>query len=140
MIQLVEEEREVVLLDFITHKQRAKLRELVTNERLGEEISHIAVRADVKDTKQAVADVVSDVVPSCLQSLGVAVNTWVIGGEHCTFVVTKNWRRQLRANLLQIIEVAFLLLINCDNSSNVRNDKSDLDQQSSKPETFISSE
>ena len=103
MIQLVEEEREVVLLDFITHKQRAKLRELVTNERLGEEISHIAVRSDVKDTKQAVADVVSDVVPTCLQSLGVAVNTWVVGGEHCTFVVTKNWRRQLRANLLQII-------------------------------------
>ena len=93
MIQLVEEEREVVLLDFITHKQRAKLRELVTNERFGEEISHIAVRADVKDTKQAVADVVSDVVPSCLQSLGVAVNTWVVGCEHCTFVVTKNWRR-----------------------------------------------
>ena len=58
MIQLVEEEREVVLLDFIAHKQRAKLRELVTNERLGEEISHIAVRADVEDTKQAVADVV----------------------------------------------------------------------------------
>ena len=51
MIQLVEEEREVVLLDFITHKQRAKLRELVTNERLGEEISHIAVRANVKDNE-----------------------------------------------------------------------------------------
>ena len=95
MIQLVEEEREVVLLDFITHKQRAKLRELVTNERLGEEISHIAVRADVEDTKQAVADVVSDVVPSCLQSFGIAINTWVVGGENCALVVTKNRRRQL---------------------------------------------
>ena len=62
MIQLVEEEREVVLLDFITHKQRAKLRELVTNERLGEEISHIAVRANVKDTEHAVANVVPDPV------------------------------------------------------------------------------
>ena len=39
MIQLVEEEREVVLLDFITHKQRAKLRELVTNERRENHIS-----------------------------------------------------------------------------------------------------
>ena len=84
MIQLVEEEREVVLLDFITHKQRAKLRELVTNERLGEEISHIAVRANVKDTEHAVTNVVPDVVPSCLQSFGVAINTWVVGA------VTKN--------------------------------------------------
>ena len=31
MIQLVEEEREVVLLDFIAHKERAKLHELFTN-------------------------------------------------------------------------------------------------------------
>ncbi len=100
MIQLVEEEIEVVLLDFITHKQRAKLRELVTNERLGEEISHIAVRANVEDTEHAVANVVPDVVPSCLQSFGVAINTWVVGGENCAFVVTKNRRRQLRTNLL----------------------------------------
>ena len=34
MIHLVEEEREVVLLDFIAHKERAKLRELFTYRRI----------------------------------------------------------------------------------------------------------
>ena len=128
MIHLVEEKREVVLLDFIAHKQRAKLRELFTNKRLGEEVSHVDVCANVKDTEQAVLNVMPDVVPPCFQSLSVAVSTWVVGGENCALVVTKNRRRQLRTNLLQIIEVAFLFLINCDDSSNMRNDKSDLDQ------------
>ena len=93
MIHLVEKKREVVLLDFIAHKQRAKLRELFTNKRFGEEVSHIAVRANVKDTEHAVTNVISDDVPSCLQCFGVAINTWVVGGENCALDVTKNRRR-----------------------------------------------
>ena len=66
----------------VSHQEVAEVRELLAVERLGKEVGHVEVRADVKDTEETVTHVITDVVPARLESLGVELGRRVVGREN----------------------------------------------------------
>ena len=53
----------------VSHQEVAEVRELLAVERLGKEVGHVEVRADVKDTEETVTHVITDVVPARLEQV-----------------------------------------------------------------------
>ena len=63
------------------------MRELLAGETLGEKVGHVLIRADVKHTKNAVFDEVTQSIPTGRQGLRVEVDRRVVGSENCALVV-----------------------------------------------------
>ena len=64
-----EGEEEGILFDGIAHEDVSELRELVASETLGEKISNVLIRADMKHTKNAIFDEITQSIPTGRQCL-----------------------------------------------------------------------
>ena len=126
----------------VTHQKIAKVRKLVANERLGEEICNVEVRANVKDFEQSVTDIVSNVEPTSLQCLVVQIRRRVVRCENSALVVTQNRGGQCRTDLLQARHCVILPFFDCillNETLHRRDDKTDFQQQSSQPYALVRS-
>ena len=87
-------EKGVITADVATHEEVTESRELFAGERFGEEICSIQVGSNMEHPQQPVSNVVTHVVPARFESFVVDVDGRVVGGEHRSFVVTKDrWRK-----------------------------------------------
>ena len=87
-------QRDFIHANVVTHEEVTEGHELLASEGLCEEIGGIVVGPDMEHFQQAVTHVVTYVVPARFESFVVDVDGRVVGGEHRSFVVTKDrWRK-----------------------------------------------